>query len=793
MTTAAPPPIKKKASHFFKPVIPTLPTPRRDPLKNFEQPSLLPLSIRPASSPNLRGPRARSPPARRRLDLAMPGASPRESSTFSVEQSSASIDRPCTPPPDLSNVHDYFSALEMQIEEAFKQQLEGTVPIGMLPEEHRELMRLREQAARDELVSRRCKNHPRESGKNHPIGVAAAAPAMAAAATRPMQPPPRPPSVSRLLSRARHAAHAARQSLFSAGTIASWDPVLSQYQEHDSAGPSSAPPPPPKPKKSEHLCALLEQAYVDLDPLPCADRRTTMHTDSLRQVVNANLQRVMDIFHQLDTDDSGEVDRREFHTGILTLVGNEHPTSELDELFDTIDTSGDGRISYRELYRTIRGGVQSSTQPTATAALPIKPQALPQQAPQQQPAQPTQPTQPIQPVFTLRPQPPSVPRSAGRRLSSNGSRGSAGSMGSAGGLAPVDESSASISSHPPPLAAATLVAAPPVAAPTSLPPLRPSTRSASATAIKRTAVLETEPQVALARGTPMRAASATIIQHSRRANELRAMTAAAAAMVGPPAPSAAAANVIASAHAAAAVATAATANAEAAESAAAAATAQDPSMLLHPQRQREVIKLYKHFRLQHQEGVCRVARFSQLLKLKFPTEDRAHREAMLQLCAAHEQAEAEAAAKARTHKINVEKLFCALDVGGEGTIDLDEFLNLSKLLDVPRSRLRAMFLARDVDGSGDLDLDEFSRLVDDMGLLEHAETLAEHAEARRTDLRSQKELWRIGLPEEKPKTKAIPKLTERPSLANLSCAMGNVRRAMTLGEAGTPLRAERLF
>jgi len=371
-------------------------------------------------------------------------------------------------------------------------------------------------------------------------------------------------------------------------------------------------------------------------------------------------------------------------------------------------------------------------------------------------------------------------------------------MGSAGGLAPVDESSASISSQPLPLAAATLVAAPPVAAPpvaapTSLPPLRPSTRSASATAIKRTAVLETEPQVALARGTPMRAASATIIQHSRRANELRAMTAAAAAMVGPPAPSAAAANVIASAHAAAAVATAATANAEAAESAAAAATVQDPSMLLHPQRQREVIKLYKHFRLQHQEGVCRVARFSQLLKLKFPTEDRAHREAMLQLCAAHEQAEAEAAAKARTHKINVEKLFCALDVGGEGTIDLDEFLNLSKLLDVPRSRLRAMFLARDVDGSGDLDLDEFSRLVDDMGLLEHAETLAEHAEARRTDLRSQKELWRIGLPEEKPKTKAIPKLTERPSLATLSCAMGNVRRAMTLGEAGTPLRAERLI
>ena len=199
-----------------------------------------------------------------------------------------------------------------------------------------------------------------------------------------MQPPPRPPSVSRLLSRARHAAHAARQSLFSAGTMASWDPVVSQYQTPDSAGPSSAPPPPPKPKKSEHLCALLEQAYVDLDPLPGPDRRTTKHTDSLRQVVNANLQRVMDIFHHLDTDDSGEVDRREFHTGILTLVGNEHPTSELDELFDTIDTSGDGRISYRELYRTIRGGVQSSTQPTATAALPMKPQALPQQAPQQQ-------------------------------------------------------------------------------------------------------------------------------------------------------------------------------------------------------------------------------------------------------------------------------------------------------------------------------------------------------------------------------------------------------------------------
>ena len=51
-------------------------------------------------------------------------------------------------------------------------------------------------------------------------------------------------------------------------------------------------------------------------------------------------------------------------------------------------------------------------------------------------------------------------------------------------------------------------------------------------------------------------------------------------------------------------------------------------IVIHPMRQKQILKLYLEFQHQHQKGLCKVARFEQLLKLMFPTEDRAHIEAM---------------------------------------------------------------------------------------------------------------------------------------------------------------------
>ena len=57
---------------------------------------------------------------------------------------------------------------------------------------------------------------------------------------------------------------------------------------------------------------------------------------------------------------------------------------------------------------------------------------------------------------------------------------------------------------------------------------------------------------------------------------------------------------------------------------------------LHPLRQREVLRLYKEFKQQHEAGVCRVPRFGRLLRLKYPTESKAHIAAMVQVCVQHE-------------------------------------------------------------------------------------------------------------------------------------------------------------
>ena len=75
--------------------------------------------------------------------------------------------------------------------------------------------------------------------------------------------------------------------------------------------------------------------------------------EKLRTGISKNLKRVIDVFRDLDEDGSGEVDRREFRKGIRLILGDGYSNEEVDELFDEVDSSGDGRISYRELNTTL--------------------------------------------------------------------------------------------------------------------------------------------------------------------------------------------------------------------------------------------------------------------------------------------------------------------------------------------------------------------------------------------------------------------------------------------------------
>ena len=73
----------------------------------------------------------------------------------------------------------------------------------------------------------------------------------------------------------------------------------------------------------------------------------------LRRVAVANLERVLDVFRRLDVDASGEVDRKEFRVGLKALQ-IDTAAKDVDELFDLVDASRSGHISYRELFQSMR-------------------------------------------------------------------------------------------------------------------------------------------------------------------------------------------------------------------------------------------------------------------------------------------------------------------------------------------------------------------------------------------------------------------------------------------------------
>jgi len=326
----------------------------------------------------------------------------------------------------------------------------------------------------------------------------------------------------------------------------------------------------------------------------------------LRTAIRSNLQRVMDLFRELDEDGDGEIDRNEFRKGMQILMGKSYPMDELDELFDSIDTSCDGTISYRELYRTVRS-----------------------------------------PTFL---------------------------------------------------------------------------RAASASCT-RPALCATQRMATAGRGGRVLEAAGDASGY------LEAMSA-----------------------------------------------DGGTKPFLHPLREKEVLRLFHEFKSQHADGVCRVPRFDRLLRLKFPTESKEMISAMMSACISREQSRAQAAAEKTAHSKLVEQIFETLDEDGSGTISINEFLQLSKTIGLPKSKLRAIFAARDTDGSGALDMREFCELVEECKLLENREAIEQAAEERTLVQKSKQELWRIGLPAEALKPR--PPLAERPSLANVSSSLLSMRRAI---------------
>ena len=84
--------------------------------------------------------------------------------------------------------------------------------------------------------------------------------------------------------------------------------------------------------------------------------------DQLREALNQNAVRIIDLFRDWDDDQSGDVSKQEFRKAMAQL-GFEKHVSEIDALFDSFDPDGSGLLSYRELNKLLRRGGPKPPEP----------------------------------------------------------------------------------------------------------------------------------------------------------------------------------------------------------------------------------------------------------------------------------------------------------------------------------------------------------------------------------------------------------------------------------------------
>ncbi len=90
-------------------------------------------------------------------------------------------------------------------------------------------------------------------------------------------------------------------------------------------------------------------------PSDAAARRSPASAvrDRLRQTLDANYLRVLDLFRSWDVDESGTITATELRRALHEL-GDTTPTDAVDALFASFDQSIDGKVEYRELHQALR-------------------------------------------------------------------------------------------------------------------------------------------------------------------------------------------------------------------------------------------------------------------------------------------------------------------------------------------------------------------------------------------------------------------------------------------------------
>jgi len=88
--------------------------------------------------------------------------------------------------------------------------------------------------------------------------------------------------------------------------------------------------------------------------------------DQLKEILNENAVRVIDLFRDWDDDQSGSIDKKEFRRSIAAL-GYKAPAKDVDAIFDEMDKDRSGSVDYHELNKVLRRGDASMIDPSLQA------------------------------------------------------------------------------------------------------------------------------------------------------------------------------------------------------------------------------------------------------------------------------------------------------------------------------------------------------------------------------------------------------------------------------------------
>jgi len=94
----------------------------------------------------------------------------------------------------------------------------------------------------------------------------------------------------------------------------------------------------------------------------------TLAKDRLRRKLTENMQRTVDLFHAMDSDGSGAVDRAEFTEVVQRVVPGTNDAT-CAALFDAIDLDVSGYVEFTELFKALRrraSGVHHTGRATST-------------------------------------------------------------------------------------------------------------------------------------------------------------------------------------------------------------------------------------------------------------------------------------------------------------------------------------------------------------------------------------------------------------------------------------------